>query len=183
MSFKNFKSNNSIHIVATENLTKLLEVENCKCEPFGYESEPNFKPTKEYRSSIPKEYRYKPDLKVTTPSGETIHIEIKSRGNSPRPDISVELNSVLAGLYYENSYVAAIHLGKQYMFFIKCIDFLPPEKILIGENHPDQIIEYKNMFPESKIVKIINPKGNGNAYMWAEKHKGISLEQLLKEVN
>jgi len=198
MNFNNFIQANNSHINATKQLVELLELKNYKCEPFGYETDKEFTPTKEYRESIPQYIRYKPDIKVTTPLGKTFYLEVKSRevleplkkqllinrNITEKFDVSIEIHSIEAGLHYENTYFACIHMDNQPIFFIRCKDAITPKEIIISSDYIDQISDCKLKYPNAKIIlqKPSKLKGNGNAYIWAEKNNGITLEQLLQEM-
>jgi hypothetical protein len=199
MNFKNFNQSNNSHINATKRLIEFLKNKNYTCTPFGYETDPEFKSTKEYRESVPEHVRYKPDIKVTSPSGKIFYLEIKSREVlepwkkqlllnrkiTEKYDVSIEIHSIEAGLHYENTYFACIHLDNQPIFLIRCIDATTPKEIIISSDKTDQISDCKIKYPNAKIIqqKPSPLKGNGNAYIWAEKQNGITLEQLLMEMN
>jgi hypothetical protein len=178
-----FENANNIHSEAIILFKERVESLGGKCYDTGFEYTEEFKTSKPFNNGVSKEKRNHPDLKVILPNGYEFYVEVKSRGDTYKPDISVEIYSILEGIKYENSFIACIHLKLGYMNLVPCYNLMMPEAILIGRKWEKEKLECEKIFPKSKIITINKPNGRGNPYTWVtpEQEGSVTLEEFIKQ--
>lgn len=182
--YMTFTDANDIHSKAVKKFKEIVEYHGGTCTDMGFEFSDEFDEALPYNIGVPIEKRYRPDLGVTLKNGYEFTVEVKSRDYTTKPDVSVEVFSVVEGLKYYNSYIACVHLSLGYTNLIPCYSLMSPKEILIGTKWKEQKEECKKIFPNSKIIDVQRPNGRGNPYMWVspDHEDSIDAEEFIKKM-